>query len=121
MPSPARNRAKGTELERKAADYLKEKVSRYIDRRAKTGAKDKGDLVNVHHENGADIAVECKYEAKMRLAGWAAEAETERINLGAIAGVIIHKRHGKGAPADQWVTMTLADFAAILTGKRDDQ
>lgn len=33
------------------------------------------------------------------------------------AAVVIHKRHGKGQPGDQWVTLTLADFVALITGE----
>jgi hypothetical protein len=54
----------------------------------------------------------------MNLAGWVAEAETERVNDGALAGVVVHKRRGKGHAGDQYVTMTLNDFVALLTGTR---
>jgi hypothetical protein len=40
------------------------------------------------------------------------------VNDEALAGVVIHKRHGKGKAGDQWVTMPLADLVAILTGSR---
>ena len=43
----------------------------------------------------------------------------ERGNDDAVAGIVVHKRHGKGQPGEQWVTMTLADFASILTGARE--
>ena len=36
----------------------------------------------------------------------------------ALVGLVVHKRHGKGQAADQWVTMTLADFVALTTGVR---
>ena len=35
-----------------------------------------------------------------------------------MAVLIVHKRHGKGQPGDQWVTCTLADLVALLTGSR---
>ena len=31
----------------------------------------------------------------------------------------VHKRHGRGDPADQWVTCTLGDLVALLTGHRE--
>ena len=37
-----------------------------------------------------------------------------------LAGLIIHKRVGKGAPLDQWVHMTVRELVAILAGHRDN-
>ena len=106
-------------MERTSADFLAEHVDDRIDRRVKTGAKDKGDIAGIRI-HGQRVVAECKDTARLDLAGWAKEAEAERINDGALAAVIIHKRHGKGKPEDQWVTMTLADLCALLTGKRPD-
>lgn len=33
-------------------------------------------------------------------------------------GAVVHKRVGVGDPAQQWVTMTLADLVTILSGQR---
>lgn len=108
----------GSSFERQVADYLAAFVDDRIDRRVKNGSKDRGDIggVRIH---GQRVVLECKNTAKTSLGTWATEAETERGNDDALAGVVIHKRHGKGQPADQWVTLTLADFAALLTGNRD--
>lgn len=111
-------RAAGSRFERTIADYLSAVIDDRIDRRVKTGAKDRGDIGGLRHMGGR-VVIECKDAAKTSLATWAAETEAERGNDDAIAGVIIHKRHGKGKPADQWVTMTLADLAALLTGNRN--
>lgn len=108
----------GSSFERSTADYLAANVDDRIDRRVKNGAKDRGDIGGVRHMGGR-IVLECKNTAKTSLGTWATEAEIERGNDDALAGVIVHKRHGKGDPADQWVTMTLADFAALLAGNRD--
>jgi hypothetical protein len=108
----------GSSFERQVADYLALTVDDRIDRRVKNGTKDRGDIggVRIH---GLRVVLECKNTAKTSLGTWANEAETERGNDDAIAAAIVHKRHGKGQAADQWVTLTLADFAAILTGNRD--
>lgn len=111
-------KAAGARFESLVAEYLSEHVDDRIERRTRHGAKDRGDIGGLRHM-GARVVVECKSTARTDLAGWAAEAETERGNDDATVGVVIHKRHGKGQPADQWVTMTLGDFVALLTGSRD--
>ncbi|MGO4583610.1 hypothetical protein AB4Z38_06945 [Arthrobacter sp. 2RAF6] len=115
--SRASAKAAGASFERLVADYLAETVDDRIDRRVKTGAKDKGDIAGVR-AHGQRVVFEAKNCVKLALGSWAGEAEAERLNDGALAGVIVHKRHGKGRPEDQWVTMTLADLVALLTGKR---
>ena len=108
----------GSTFERQIADHLaKELEDDGIDRQVKTGSRDLGDIRGVKIR-GQRIAIECKNTAKINLAGWIAEAEIERGNLDALAGVVIHKRHGKGKAADQWVTMTVRDFAALISGER---
>lgn len=117
----ARNRASakkaGTTFERQVADYLATHVDDRIDRRVKTGAKDRGDIAGVRIW-GERVVIECKNTTRASLGTWIGEAHTAMGNDDAIAGIVAHKRHGKGQPGDQWVTMTLADLAALLTGER---
>lgn len=113
----AYHRQKGSTFERLIADYLAANGFPFADRRVKTGAKDRGDIGGVHI-NGERLVLECKNTSKINLGTWAAEAEVERVNDTALAGAVVHKRHGKGKAADQWVTLTLADFTAIIAGKR---
>ena len=107
----------GSRFERLIADALATHVDDRIDRRVKTGAKDRGDIggVRIH---GQRIVIECKDTARINLAGWAAEADDERGNDDALAGVVVSKRHGKGNALDQWVHMTMREFIAILNGHR---
>jgi len=111
-------RKAGTWLERAVADYLAKHVDDRIDRRVKTGAKDRGDIAGLRHM-GHRVVIECKNTARTELGKWANEAEVERGNDDALAGLVVHKRVGKGQPADQWVTLTLGDLVALLTGSRD--
>ncbi|MSS84986.1 hypothetical protein FYJ24_09460 [Actinomycetaceae bacterium WB03_NA08] len=117
----ARNRksakAAGSSFERLVADYLAAHVDDRIDRRVKTGSKDRGDISGLRHMGGR-VVVECKNTSKISLGTWATEAEIERGNDDALAGIVAHKRHGKGRPEDQWITMTLGDLVALLTGSR---
>lgn len=117
----SRNRASakkaGTWLETITAAYLNKHVDDRIERRRQGGAKDRGDIGGLRHMGGR-LVLECKNTTRTDLAAWAAETEIERGNDDALAGAIIHKRVGKTDPAEQWVTMTLANFTALLTGNR---
>lgn len=110
-------RQAGTTFERLIADYLAEHIDDRIDRRAKTGSKDRGDIGGLR-SMGQRIVVECKDVARTDLAGWVAEADTERGNDDAVAGLVVHKRRGKGQPGDQYVTLTVRDLVALITGRR---
>lgn len=118
--SRASAKAAGSRFERQIADTLAEHVDDRIDRRVKTGAKDKGDIANVRHVNGGRIVVECKDVATMSIGTWVKEAEVERINDDALAGLVAHKRRGVADPLDQYITHTVRDLIALLTGVRPD-
>ena len=109
----------GSRFEREIADHLASNLDDRIDRRVKTGAKDRGDIggVRVH---GQRVVIECKNTARINLAGWISEAHTQAGNDDALAGVVVHKRHGKGDPGKQWVTMTVDDLIALLSGEPQD-
>lgn len=109
-------RQAGSRFEREIADYLAEHVDDRIDRRVKTGAKDKGDIGGLRHL-GQKVAIEAKNTSRINLGTWINEAHTAMGNDDAGVGLVIHKRHGKGQPGNQWVTLTLADFVALITGE----
>lgn len=109
----------GAQFERDVADYLNVHVDDRIDRRVKTGANDKGDIAGVR-VHGERMVIECKNAARISLGTWANEAEVERVNDKALTTAIVHKRHGKGQPGDQWVTLTLRDLVALITGVRPE-
>jgi len=108
----------GTSFETLIAGYLAQHVDDRIERRTKSGAKDRGDIGGLRH-HGHRLVLECKNTAKTLLGPWAAEAEVERGNDDALAGLIVHKRHGKGQAQDQWVTLTVGDLVALLTLSRE--
>lgn len=120
----ARNRRSakvaGSAFEQLVATYLAAHVDDRIERRAKNGANDRGDVSGFRHM-GQRVVVECKNEAVAKLGPWAAEAEVERGNDDAGVGMVAHKRHGKGQAGDQWVTMTLRDLVSLVTGDRPDE
>ena len=108
-------------FESQVAGYLADALDDdRIERRARNGSKDRGDVGGVRCIAGR-VVIECKDVHKMSLSGWVNEAETERGNDDAAVGVVVHKRTGKGAKqmGEQYVTMTLADFAVLLGGDRE--
>lgn len=118
--SRASARGAGTRFERSIADCLARHVDDRIDRRVKTGSNDRGDVTGLRHM-GQRIVVECKDVTRTNLAGWTAEAEVERGNDDALVGLVVHKRRGKGDPLDQWVTCTVRELVALLTGQRPEE
>lgn len=118
---PRRSRASakyaGTRFERSVADFLATRLDDdRIDRRAKTGAKDRGDIGGVRTPLGGRVVIECKDTARVDLPGWLRQAEVERGNDDAIAGVVVHKKRGTADPAEQYVTMSLETLAVLLEG-----
>ena len=110
-------KAAGTRFETSIARSLAEHVDDRIERRAKTGGKDRGDLSGLRHMGGR-VVVECKDVARLNLAGWVEEADVERGNDDALVGLVVHKRRGVTDPLDQYVTCSLRDLVALLTGER---
>ena len=116
-----RSKQKGTTFERLVADGFATALDDdRIDRAPLSGNLDKGDIANVRTPSGGKIAIEVKNVAKLDLAGWVSEAEVERKNLGAVAGIVIHKRVGKGKFIDQYCTLTVKDLLAIGWGIGDE-
>jgi hypothetical protein len=91
-----------------------------IERRRLSGKGDRGDIGGVR-TRGQRVVVECKsVPSRIDLAGWVKESHAEAGNDGALLGVVAHKRVGRADPADQWVTMTVGDFVALLTGEHQE-
>lgn len=111
----------GSSFERLVADWLADKVDDRIDRRVKTGAQDRGDIGGLRHMGGR-VVIECKdYGGRLMPGPWTSEAETERGNDDAIAGIVIAKRRGTTDPGQQYVLMTVNDLTALLTGERPQE
>ncbi|MFK5257127.1 hypothetical protein [Propionibacterium freudenreichii] len=108
----------GTRFETLVAAYLAAHVDEGIERRARNGAKDRGDISGLRHMRGR-LVVECKdYGGRLAAAQWVSEADTEMGNDDALAGLVVAKRRGTQAPEDQWVLMTLGELVALLNGDR---
>jgi hypothetical protein len=106
----------GTRFERSIADYLAIQLEDdRIDRRVKTGTKDRGDIGGVRFF-GRRVVIECKDVSRLDLSGWVREAQVEAGNDDALLGAVVHKRRGTANPGDQYVTMTVDDLIALLIG-----
>jgi len=120
----SRNRASakkaGTSFERLVADALALALDDdRIDRRPKNGANDRGDIGGVRTGRGARLVIECKDRGGQLFASeWVREAERERGNDDALAGLVVAKRRGVARPGAQYVIMTLDNLIALLTGER---
>lgn len=109
---------KGTTFETQFCDYCNKRLGgKTIERRAKHGTKDRGDISGMFMR-GKPVVVECKNRKSMALAAWIDEAEVERGNDDAEFGIVCHKRAGAGAKKFglNYVTMTLDTFLAMVTG-----
>lgn len=107
-------RAAGTRHETAIATYLADALDDdRIERRARSGARDRGDIGGIRHR-GRRVVIEAKNTTRTNLAGWIGEAHREAGNDDAAIGVVVAKRHGNADPGSQWVHMTLADLAWLL-------
>lgn len=109
-----RAKQKGTWFESLIRDYLIVNWDDRIVRVPSAGSNDQGDLANFRVAGVHKVAIECKDHRKMELGVWLTEAEKERANLGGVAGIVVHKRPGKGRAGDQYVTMTLHTLITLL-------
>jgi hypothetical protein len=111
----------GQKFERLIADHLRDELgNEFIDIRPKNGRNDRGDIGGVRHF-GQSVVVECKdYAGSIEAGPWVKEAETERGNDDALAGIVAIKRRGTTVPGEQFVLMTMDDFTALLNGSRPD-
>jgi len=109
---------KGPDFERVMADWFKDQWSHLIDRRVKTGVRDRGDIGNFHI-HGHALTIECKNLKSYDLAEAIREAEKESVNDASLAGIAVVKRRGKRQPGDQYVVMTASVFLTLLKAAMD--
>ena len=119
--SRASAKAAGSKFERQIADALAAALDDdRIDRRPRGGAKDRGDIggVRIH---GQRLVLELKNTLRLDLPAAKREADIEAGNDDALCGLVVHKRHGVGDPMQQWVTCTVRDLVALITGQRQEE
>jgi hypothetical protein len=119
MPRSRRSAKKaGTRFETSIASALAAALDDdRIERRARNGTKDRGDIGGVRL-HGQRVVLECKDIMKLNLPEWTNEAHLEAGNDDALVGLVVHKRHGVADPMKQWVTCTVEDLIAVLSGQK---
>lgn len=106
----------GTRFASHAAAWLADRLGDgQIERRATTGALDRGDITGLTTRDGKRVVAEVKdYGGRYLVGEWLREARTEARNDHAAVGCVIAKRRGTTDPADQVVFMELRDLAVLL-------
>lgn len=108
----------GTAFETSIANCLAAHVDQVIERRARNGAKDRGDLSGWRFA-GRRITAELKdYAGQFKVGPWLNEAEVERLHDDGDVAVVIAKRRGLSDPLDQVAFMTVRDLISLTTGVR---
>jgi hypothetical protein len=103
------SKRKGTAFETLVVDWLRDHGHRWVERRALTGNKDKGDVV-----------LECKNERSFDLGTWVAEAQAEAANAGVHIWAVVAKRRMKGDAGEQYVITTLDVFNRLLIDNAEE-
>lgn len=106
-----KSKNKGTSGESALVNYLRGRGQTAVERRALTGANDKGDIAWLPW-----LAVEVKAARTPDYGTWLREAEAERANCQAEIGIVVHKPHGTGLTNQgKWrVVMELDTFMTLL-------
>ena len=121
----SRSKEKGTAFESAVVRWLSSALGAEpgaIHRETLHGSHDEGDVGGIY-AHGRRVVMECKNHSRDELPRWLREAEAERGNADALAGVVVSKRRGIGESrmGEQLVSLTLRDFVAIITGQRPEK
>lgn len=103
------SKRKGTAAETAVVNYLHEHGYPCAERRALAGINDRGDIAGI-----PDVCIEIKSCARTELAAWIDELSIEMINARAHTGAVVHKRRGKGDPAEWFATMRFEDYVDLI-------
>tara|TARA_B100000287_G_scaffold165924_1_gene156498 strand:+ start:9114 stop:9443 length:330 start_codon:yes stop_codon:yes gene_type:complete len=106
----SRNKAKGTRFETDVVNFINEKKPYNVERRALSGANDKGDIIGV-----PDFALECKNvkDWSKQLGAFVQEAEIEAGNAGVPFGAVVIKKRNSNT-SRSYVVMSLEKFVELM-------
>lgn len=99
----------GTSWESAIRDYLIARGWPHAERRARTGARDQGDITGV-----IGVCIEAKNTNRIELASFLDQAMEEGVHAGADVSAAWIKRRGKTSPESGYVLMDGATFTRLL-------
>jgi hypothetical protein len=105
----SKSKQKGTSAETAVVNYLKDKWKIPAERRALTGALDKGDISGIF-----DVVLEVKNHKTMTLGQWMEELKVEVTNASAETGVVVHKRKGTTDVGEWYASMPFWMYMYLL-------
>lgn len=107
----SKSKRKGTSAESALVVYLQDNGFPNAERRALTGANDKGDVSGT-----GDLVWECKNHKTYKLSQWISEAQVECANADADLGIVVIKPVGVGLTSQSkwWAMVELADMVELL-------
>lgn len=103
------SKRRGTSWETAIVDYLRGAGVAHAERRAPSGARDRGDIAGI-----PGVVIEAKSAARIELAAWMDETERERVEDGATYGVLWIKRRGRASAGDGYAVLSGAALVALL-------
>src|SRR5450631_2749353 len=103
MTNPA-----GTKWETRLVRYFVEKGFPYVERRARSGRNDKGDLAGL-----PGVCIEAKNVKALNLSGWIDELRVEMSNAGVEQGAVIFPRKSH-ATGRAYVVMELDTYLELI-------
>lgn len=104
----SRSKAIGTAFETAVVGVFRDGGFPHVERRATSGAVDRGDLSGV-----PGFVIECKAQKTPSFGAWLREAEAERVNAGVEFGAVVSKVPGKG-PRDALFVLRLEDAVRLI-------
>jgi hypothetical protein len=108
----SKSKQKGTAAETAVVRWLSERTKNRIERRTLSGSNDKGDIAGMD-----GVVIEVKNHARMELAQWVAELETEIANDNADTGVVIHKKRGTTDVGEWYATMPVRVWFELVKSR----
>ena len=106
---------KGTDFETPVAEFVSNNILQHVERRAKAGARDRGDLTPFGAA-GLQVVTECKNCKRLAPSEWLRQAKVECQNAGGDLPVVVFKLRGKGEAhfGENAVLMELGTFCRLV-------
>lgn len=105
----SKSKQKGTAAETAVVNWLKEQGRKHVERRSLSGTNDRGDIAGI-----PSVVIEVKNHARMELAQWISELETEMKNDKAETGVVIHKKRGTTDVGEWYATIPVSIWYTLI-------